>query len=249
MSHYRLIHKTVLLIVALLSGSSASAFPESFEATYSFIAKGMDLGETRYKLERADQGKTKQYRFTTHTEPTGLAAMLIKKIIDEESFWKWQNGELRPLYYRYQQKGKKQRVRTRDFNWEAQKITLTDNGEQHELNGLQPGTVDEALFLISLMNDLKRDRASLIYPIAKHKGWTQYEFSRGPRESITVPAGQFDTQQIVRKSSSERSFRLWAAPALDYLPVQVEYREDNGKLFLLKLKRTTLKQTTAQTAK
>ncbi len=248
MRRYNSIHSLLPAVVLLLFSSSVSAFPETFEATYSFIAKGMDLGETHYKLERADQGKIKQYRFSTHTEPTGLAAMLVKKIIDEESLWKWQNGELRPLYYRYQQRGKKQRVRTRDFNWKEQKITLTENGEQRELDGLQPGTVDEALFLISLMNDLKRNKESLIYPVAKKGGWSHYEFSRGPRESITVPAGQFETRQIVRKSSKERSFRLWAAPALDYLPVQVEYREDGGKLFQLKLKKSTLLKSIAQSS-
>jgi len=59
-----------------------------------------------------------------------------------------------------------------------------------------------------------------------------------------VPAGTFEAQQIVRKSSGNRSFRLWAAPQLDYLPVQVEYREGDGKLFLLKLKQTSITQKT-----
>ncbi len=188
MSRFNSIHKLFSASLLLIS-SSVSAFPETFEASYRFIAKGMDLGETRYKLERAPKGNEAQFRFSTHTEPTGLAALLVKKIIDEESWWKWQNGELRPLQYRYQQKGKKQRERTRDFNWESRQVTVGENGQQRVLDGLQPGAVDEALFLISLMHDLKRDRETLIYPVIKGKGWSQYEFDRGPRESINVPAG------------------------------------------------------------
>ncbi len=239
MSHYNSIHKLLTAILLLIS-SSASAFPETFEATYSFVAKGMDLGETHYKLEQTNGKNGADYRFSTHTEPTGLAALLIKKIIDEESWWKWQNGDLLPLYYRYQQQGKKQRIRTREFNWEARQITLNEDGEQQQLEGLQPGTVDEALFLISLMHDLKQGKQTLSYPVAKKQGWSHYRFSRGPRETIRVPAGEFQTQQVVRKASGAHSFRIWAAPALDYLPVQVEYREEDGKLFQLKLKQSSI---------
>jgi hypothetical protein len=248
MSRYNSIHKLLAPLLLLIS-SSASAFPETFDAHYRFIAKGMELGETHYRLERAKEGDEAQYRFSTHTEPTGLAALLVKKIIDEESYWKWQNGELRPLQYRYQQKGKRQRLRTRDFHWEQRRVTINEDGTQHAINGLQPGTVDEALFLISLMHDLKQGKKSLIYPVVKGKGWSQYEFQRGPRETITVPAGTFQTRQIVRKSSAQHSFRLWVAPVLNYLPVQIEYREEGGKLFMLQLKGSSIEKVTAQAVK
>ncbi|MBT3308460.1 MAG: DUF3108 domain-containing protein [Gammaproteobacteria bacterium] len=244
MNRYNSLLKLLPLLLLLLLSRSAFAFPETFEARYSFIAKGMVLGETQYRLSRAPKGDEAQYRFTTHTEPTGLAALLIKKIINEESYWKWQNGELRPLQYRYQQQGKKQKVRGRDFNWVDQSVSIDENGKQSQLNQLQTGAVDEALFLIRLMHDLKQQRKELIYPIVKKGKWSQYEFTRGPTETIKVPAGTFEAQQIVRKSSGNRSFRLWAAPQLDYLPVQVEYREGDGKLFLLKLKQTSITQKT-----
>lgn len=240
MSRYNSIRNTLLLFTLLSLSRVAVAFPETFDASYSFIAKGMVLGETRYRLEPAPKGDEAEYRFTTHTEPTGLAALLVKKIIDEESYWKWQNGELRPLQYRYRQRGKKQRSRTRDFNWETQKVTITEDSTQQQLDGLQPGTVDEALFLVRLMYDLKQNLTTLRYPIVKKGGWSQYEFVRGPTRSITVPAGTFQAQQIIRKSAGKRSFQLWAAPELEYLPVLVEYREEDGKLFQLKLKQSSL---------
>lgn len=233
-----------LFLLLLLVSGSAAAVPESFEAHYSFIAKGMVLGETRYKLEKipAKKGQLAQYRFSTHTEPTGLAALMVDKIIDEESFWKWQDGELRPLYYRYEQKGKKQKLRTRDFNWTERQVIADDNGQQTTLQGLQPGTVDEALFMVALMRDLKSGKHPLRYPVIRKGAWSHYEFHQQTEEQITVPAGTFQALPILRNGNSDRTFQLWAAASLDYLPVQVEYRDEDGKRFLLKLKSTTLLQ-------
>ncbi len=243
MNRFNWIVKTLLLTtLLLLSRTAVSAIPETFEARYQFIAKGMVLGETLYKLEKAPAGKDAQYCFSTHTEPTGLAALMINKIIDEESWWKWQNGELRPLQYRYQQSGKKTKVRTRDFNWEAQQVSANDNGNQKLLNGLQPGTVDEALFLIALMRDLQQKKSRLRYPIVRSGNWSHYEFTKKASAPITVPAGKYDVVNVVRQSEGGRSFQLWAAPSLGYLPVQVEYREKDGDLFLLKLKKSSLQK-------
>ncbi len=198
----------------------------------------MELGETRYQLQPLPKRKGEQprYRFTTHTEPTGLAALLLKQIIDEESIWSWQNGELRPLQYRFQQQGKRIKRRTRSFDWENTTVNLEEGEVQQQLTGLQPGTVDEALFLVALMHDLQQQRQPFRYAIAKPKGgWHHYQFSRGPATEIEVAAGRFHTWQIDRMGGEEERFRLWMAPELGYLPVQIEFQEPGKQRFLLKL--------------
>jgi len=226
-----------LLPLSLLFATIAEALPETFSATYDFIAEGITLGETHYQLENVDNTI---YRFTTHTQPTGLAALLINKVIDEESLWRWSNNSIRPLQYRYQQQGKKEKQRSRDFDWSTREVNLTDNGRRSTLSNLPDRTVDEALFLLALMEDLRKEERELRYPLAKPGHWDHYQFQRGATQQIQVPAGNFKAVQITRQQEGPRSFLLWATPKLQYLPVLIEYREEDGKLFQLKLRRSSL---------
>lgn len=228
----------VLLTATTLLSGAAVALPESFQAKYSLSGKGMTLGETSYSLTPLPEEK--RARFTIHTEPTGLAKLFLKKVIDEESIWAWSNDEIRPLQYRYTQTGKREKQRSRKFDWESGSVTLVDDGKRGELAQLQPNTVDEALFLIALMHDLERGRESISYRVAKRGGWSNYRFTIGAREKITVPAGEFSVVHITRQKEGKRTFELWSAPALDYLPVQVEYREKDGTLFRLQLKNSSI---------
>lgn len=223
----------------LLLSTAAVALPDSFSAHYDFIAEGITLGETHYQL-KAVENTPNTYRFTTHTEPTGLAALLVKKVIHEESLWVWNNGSIRPLQYRYQQRGKREKRRSRDFDWTTRQVTLVDNDQQTTLNDLPNQTVDEALFLLALMEDLKDEGHSLHYPLAKPGRWEHYHFQRGATQSIQVPAGNFEATQVTRQDEGPRSFQLWAAPKLKNLPILIEYREEDGKLFQLKLRRSSL---------
>ncbi len=229
--------RALLLATTLLSGV-AEALPESFHAQYSLSGKGMTLGETTYNLSPIPEKKRE--RFTIHTEPTGLARLLVKKVIDEESIWEWNSGLIRPLQYHYRQSGKREKERARQFDWERGVVTLMDNSEPGALDQLQPNTVDEALFLIALMHDLEQGRESISYRVARRGGWSDYRFTIGERKTVTVPAGEFSTIHISRQKEGKRTFELWSAPALGYLPVQVEYREKDGTLFRLQLKKSSI---------
>ena len=52
------------LPLSLLFATIAEALPETFSATYDFIAEGITLGETHYQLENVDNTI---YRFNTPT--------------------------------------------------------------------------------------------------------------------------------------------------------------------------------------
>lgn len=199
----------------------------------------MVLGETSYNLKKSPTDNSSQ--FTIHTEPTGLAKLFVKKIIDENSVWEWRNNNIYPLQYNYQRSGKKQRKRSRDFDWNSNTVTIKDDGSEKILDQLQSGTVDEALFLLALMHDLKQGNQQLKYLVAKPDGWSNYQFIIGKNETTTVPAGEFKTIHVIRQKEGKRTFELWAAPELDYLPVQVEYREKDGTLFRLQLKESNIR--------
>ncbi|MBT3197091.1 MAG: DUF3108 domain-containing protein [Gammaproteobacteria bacterium] len=232
--------KPLLLTLLLLLPVAAHPLPDSFEASYTLSTKGMVLGETRYRMEPSPPLGESRFHFTTHTQPTGLAALMIDKVIDESSTWGWHNNILQPERYHYQQRGKREREREHIFDWQKQRVSLQEEGVTTVLEGLQPGTVDKAMFLLTLMHDLEQGKELLRYPLAKPGQWTHYLFKRGDHATIEVAAGRFEVQLITRETTGKRSFRLWMAPALHYLPIQIEYTEKDGKRFLLQLKQTTL---------
>ncbi len=200
----------------------------------------MSLGETTYNLTKTATDNSS--RFTIHTEPTGLAKLFVKKIIDESSIWKWRDKKITPIQYNYHRSGKKERKRSRIFDWNSATVTIKDDGKEQKLDQLQSGTVDEALFLLALMHDLKQGNSELKYRVAKTGGWSNYLFTVGNSETTQVPAGEFKTVHIIRQKEGKRTFELWVAPELDYLPVQVEYREKDGTLFQLQLRSSSILQ-------
>ncbi len=227
-----------ILIAAVILYGEVQAIPQTFHAEYILSSKGMVLGETTYDLTHIPAEQRE--RLTIHTEPTGLAALFVKKIINEESIWEWHNGEIRPLHYRYDRTGKREKHRSRQFDWEKRTVTLTDNGDSRELNQLQPNTVDEALFLLALMHDLEQGNRNLEYKVAKSSHWSDYVFTAGEVENVTVPAGEFSAIRTTRQKEGKITFELWSAPDLDHLPVQIEYREKDGTLFSLRLRSSSL---------
>ncbi len=229
----------ILVVVALLFSAEIAAFPDTFSAKYTLSGKGMALGETLYNLTKSPTDNSNL--FTIHTEPTGLAKLFVKKIIDEKSVWEWRDNNISPLQYNYHRSGKKQKSKSRTFNWASKSVTIKEDGNEQKLDQLHSGTVDEALFLLALMHDLQNGSRDLKYQVAKPTGWSNYIFTIGESDAIQVPAGTFKSVHIIRQKEGKRTFELWVAPELDYLPVQVEYREKDGTLFRLQLKESNIR--------
>ncbi|MBT3347604.1 MAG: DUF3108 domain-containing protein [Thiotrichales bacterium] len=249
-----LLTMTVMAAISLLPAANAT-LPKSFNAEYELSGKGMVLGQTTYSL----QGE----QFSIRTKPTGLAALFVKKNIEESSRWRWHNGQIQPLHYIYSERGKRNRDRSRTFNWDNGTVSVEDDKNISLLKITTPAgdspneqsdrATDKALFILQLMDQLsgltdnsnnsnnsRGSTTELNYRIAKTDGWHAYHFRLGEIKKIATPAGKFTAQQVIRESSGKRSFELWSAPELGYLPVLIEYREKDGSLFTLKLKRTTL---------
>jgi hypothetical protein len=56
-----------------------------------------------------------------------------------------------------------------------------------------------------------------------------FVFRGGGTESLTVPAGRFDTLRFERvKESGDDEFEVWLAPALCSLPVRLRFTDDKG---------------------
>ncbi len=215
----------VLLSLAL--SLPAGALPGDFTAEYSVRRDGTRIGRTVWTLEHQGEGR---HRFRSVTRATGFLSLFLSGKRTEESLWAWHEGRPRPLRYRYLWTGRKGRDVTVDFDWQ-EGTARNIHGDDAWTQDIAPETLDKFLYLLVMMEDLAAGRRPLEYRIADGGRVKTYRVERRGREVLETPAGRLETVRLFRPDPrGKRDTTLWAAPALDYLPVQVEHRDDDELL-------------------
>ncbi len=228
-------------IFSIFSVSTVAALPEGYTAKYRLISNGLRLGETVQTLSRA--APDQPYQFETKAKAVGLALLFIRKI-EEQSRWRWQDGMIQPLEYRYEKvygkPSKTPKNRHIRFDWTNQTATATENGKTAVIRRLRPGTLDDASIQLALMHDLEAGKERFSYTIPKKDRWRTIHLREGRKTEISVPAGKYMTRHFERVNiSSGRVMQFWLAPELHHLPVQIEYEEKDGMSFQLQLENVT----------
>jgi hypothetical protein len=84
------------------------------------------------------------------------------------------------------------------------------------------------------MRDLAGGSTTLSYRIVDGAELKDYRFRIVGNTEVDTPAGRFATVQLEReRSAGDRATTLWCAPALGYLPVRVDNREDGSTTSVL----------------
>jgi hypothetical protein len=219
-------------LLGLCSAAAAADLPQAFEAHYSLYRAGAKVAEMLRVFTRLDDGI---YRYRSETRTTGLFSVFRKDHVIEQSNWRLQDGELRPLQYLYEHSGgKKDRNVAVTFDWEAQRITNTVNGHSWRMPA-EPKVMDKLLYQLAIMHDLKAGRSDLAYTIADGGKIKTYNFELLGEETISTPLGKLDTIKVSRlRVNSKRETVFWCAEKLHFLPVRVENIEtDGGKTTVL----------------
>lgn len=216
----------LLLALPLGGGAVGADLPQTFEAHYSLYRTGAKVAEMQRVFTRLDNG---QYRYRSETRTTGLFAVFRKDHVVEQSDWLFQNGELRPLEYLYEHSGgKKDRNVAVTFDWDAQKITNTVNGQSWRMPA-EPNVMDKLLYQLAIMHDLKAGRPELAYTVADGGKIKAYNFELQGEETIETPLGELTTVKVSRvRTDSKRETVFWCAEKFHFLPVRVENIETDG---------------------
>lgn len=222
--------------LALATASAAdSGVPPPFEARYELRKGPLTLGEARLTFERPGGDR---YRYRMHTRPVGLTRLLYSAEVRELSEGRIVDDGFRPERYRYDRRGgDRAREAELRFDWAAGKVT-NDVGDHPWRMAITGDTLDRVVSPLQLMHDLEvRGTGSrLTYRIADGGELKTYRLEVEARETVRVPAGRFEALRIVRyDTDSDRETRLWCAPELGYLAVQVEQWEDGDRSFRLVL--------------
>lgn len=195
-----------------------------FTADYSLAKKGMTLGRIRLSLQKEEDG----WRYETHAEASGLAAMFSDDTITESTLFEVDRNGLRPLHYRYLRSGDKHgKDLQTEFDWEKATATIKDRSESTTVE-LKDGTLNEHMVTIALILALKSGFSEKTYTVLDKTKLESQTYTSAGSETVKVPAGKFDAVKVTRTHGSRKTIG-WYAPMQNYLPVKIQSFK-NGKL-------------------
>ena len=164
---------------------------------------------------------------------TGIASLLGKREVRERSIWEASETNIRALRYDYRRTGTKEREVEVVFDWSAGRVTNFVNGEtwhmdvpRSHLRPAKPHPRADARSRVGsasleLPNRGRRQAEDL--PVQAPRAWNR----------LSTPLGSFEALVVERSQpGATRRTTFWFAPAFDFLPVQIEHREDKGSIIV-----------------
>jgi hypothetical protein len=214
-----------LIGIALLTVGAAQAMPpDKVELTFEIRFGMMKLGVGEDHLKH--DGKT--YQVNSDTIPKGIAALFIDDIRRESKGTITSNG-LKPASF--VERGRKNGIRAAQFDWAQHKLSMTAGDEKQTVD-LPDGTIDQVslpyafAFASGVPEDFK-------VHVTDGRRLTEYRYRIVGRERIDSALGEIDTIHFekVRDADDKRSFEFWVAVNQHYLPVQMRFKDKNGRQF------------------
>ncbi|WP_455223529.1 DUF3108 domain-containing protein [Kaarinaea lacus] len=214
----------ISFIVAFSTIAWSAAFPTPFTAQYQVTKGVMSVGSTTRILHDKGNGN---FVFESVTKPGGIAKLFTRGKVVERSYWRWQENNLVPHEYTYQNSSDQKRDVKLIFNWQEFEVTNIINGDPWTMD-LEENTLDKLLYQLAIMYDLSNGKESLIYKVADGGTMKVYDVVIGGKERLSMDIGVFDTIKVVI-TKNNRQITLWCAEKLQYLPVRIEQRKkDDG---------------------
>jgi hypothetical protein len=229
--------RIVCWLLTLVSSIAAAAEDwSSFRGSYTLTRNGERLGSAELSVERRPDGR---YEFRTASRGEGgFAGTLLNARIEERSIFEFDGGQFRSLEYHYRQR-MRFRNRSRDiaFDW-AQGYAHERDGRSSVSIRLLPGTIDRHLAVLRVAEELRSGRGQLSATVAYKGEISTWEFAALGTETIATGEGVLEAVKIERlQKKKDRLTRSWHAPALGYLPIQIEHIEPDGERWSLRLER------------
>ena len=216
-------------------GSEASLVP--LEVSYNAsMEKGITLdGSARRSLQQRDDS-TWVYR-------TDVDSFIAD--IDESLVFRWEDGQVVPLRYRYSLSGFliKDRKQAIDFDWENGRATGHYRGDKFSLP-LEKGAMDPMGYQLQLRQDIKDGKTEMTYRVIDKGDYDTDRFAVIAEETINASGDSIQTikAEKVRASGSKRKTLMWFAPDQNFLLVRLLQVEPDGSEYELSIDEATFRQ-------
>ena len=138
--------------------------------------------------------------------------------INESLIFRWENGQVIPLRYRYHLSGFliKDRKQSIDFDWQAGTATGSYRGEKFEVE-LRDKTLDPLGYQLQLHQDLKAGKRDVTYQVLDKGDYDDDRFAVIDEDSLGDNGRTMNTLKAekVRDEDSKRQTLMWFDPARD----------------------------------
>ncbi|MEM9601253.1 MAG: DUF3108 domain-containing protein [Pseudomonadota bacterium] len=210
-----------------------------FEATYRVYYKGSKAGEASLSLAQRDG----HWQVQLKTRATGLFRLFSRYINSQEisRFLAAEDGAILPHHYRYERPGQKEgrRLLRIEFVDEALDV-VRDVGEPMRYETPDSGAWDRLSMLFNVTRLVgERSEGDVLLNVVSRHGPSQRRLELLGRETVSTPAGNFNTLRL-RYHSGKRTVQYWIATADGNIPIRMMYGEDGedgGVLELQSLQR------------
>jgi len=224
------------LILAGLAPSAGADQLQPFEVSYDVTWHGVTVAQSVLTLVHGDSGT---WVYSEKNKVSGLLKLFATVTQASQSVMRVTDAGVQPLTYK---------VLTADtpapadvhltFEWPAGHVTGQYESSLVDLP-VPPGTQDGLSVQIALVFELIRGHTPQEVTVLDGTSTRQYTYTREQEEVLDTKMGRVAT--VIYKSSkvnSSKVTRLWCAPDYGYVPMRVEQRTEDGKVFEVVLQST-----------
>lgn len=204
-----------LVLQASALAADARVLPERLDLRYSvrYGDEGIKLGQAVYTWE-AHAGR---YHLTSVARATGLAALLVKGGIEQDSQGAVTATGLRPEHYSITRG--KHRQETANFQGAAA------SGEVQDMLSFP--------FHLAMTADEGAKQWTLW--VTKGDEPRDYQFRKLGMERVEVGMHKVDALHLQGRRSDDSGLDVWLAPSRQWLPARIRSLDDKGKVVLMTL--------------
>ncbi len=215
-----------LIMTPLQATEDCSESPASFDARFSVERNGKFIADSQVSLTRLSDDEW-QYRINTRGRK-GLASFLKVKSKEEVTFRIADKDRWLPLRYesRFDSRVKDKQNRI-TMDWGTRQASGRDDKKSWLLPLKETATV--SLMINPLLQHQLRTASPQLEFLTIDKGREKLlKFSVISEDEISTQLGRFEAIRIdrVRSGTSPRTTSTWFAPALDFMPVRIDQKND-----------------------
>lgn len=197
----------------------------SYTARYEVEFRGRVAGMAEFAVSHDERRGI--YTFSSRTRARGLLRLARPNEVVERSDFVVENGQIRPLEFRYEDGSRKGEDDFHlVFDWAQGFVAVNRGGESFQLE-LTPGVLDRGAMQVALMRDIEATGRPGPYTVANDDELASYEYVRQDDGKIETASGTFRAQSFLQqRAGSSRTTLVWVVPELRYLPAVIEQYRD-----------------------
>lgn len=220
---------SLILLLALPLQATATDVLQPFAASYTANWQALPFsGKAERSLVR--QGEHWQLQFK--------ASAYIASITETSTF-SHEQGRIIPLHYSLRSSGLGKTRNTRqNYNHQNGQLTLSKHKSPAISAPIVADAMDQFSAQLALQMDVAQGQQHMTYQVQEGDELDSYEFRVSGEEIISTPAGKLLTTRVerVRHGASKRKTVLWFANDWNFMLVQLQQVESDGKEYVIKLK-------------